>query len=209
MTFDDAARARIARGWSSTPLDQPTYAAQHGISERTLREWARRFGAGRRPAARTRAIIESAIAQLQALRTALDAEDACHIGAADNLAALADRDCEERHAAAAEQASTLPATPVASQACLAGAAERIQASDAEEVGRSGVAAAAPVDRLDGAAEVAPDRAEPPDGPSHPRNDTPCVVDIEALRRRAAQAREGRARAATGTPKRQPFDWDAE
>lgn len=79
--FDESARRRIAQGWTTTPLDQESYAAAHGISPRTLREWVRRHGSSDRPVARARAIIDDAIAKLQALRSALDAEEACRVGA--------------------------------------------------------------------------------------------------------------------------------
>lgn len=93
--FDEARRQAVARGWATSPLDQKTYAAQNGISARTLREWVRRYGVGDRPAARALAIIDTAIDQLRALRAALVAEEARHAGG----------DCEEvpekeRHAAA-------------------------------------------------------------------------------------------------------------
>ena len=133
-TFDDAARARIARGWTSTSLDQATYAAQNGISTRTLRQWVSRYGAGGRPAARARAIIESAIAELQALRTALGAEDA-------RLSGMTHEPAEERHAAAEEPAGGASATAVASAVCLAGNAEPGKDRDARQPSRSGVAAA--------------------------------------------------------------------
>ena len=81
--FDEDARRRIAQGWAATSLDQESYAAQHGISPRTLREWVRLYGVGGRPAARVRAIIDDAIAQLLALRAALDAEGACRVGVED------------------------------------------------------------------------------------------------------------------------------
>jgi len=76
MTFDDAARAQIARGWLNSSLDQPTYAAEHGISDRTLREWLAKYGAGRRPEAQARAAIVASIEQLQKALAALDAEAA-------------------------------------------------------------------------------------------------------------------------------------
>jgi hypothetical protein len=76
MAFDDAARARIARGWLNSSLDQPAYAAQHGISTRTLRDWVCRYGGGRRPHAQLRAAIIAAVEQLQNVLTALDAEAA-------------------------------------------------------------------------------------------------------------------------------------
>jgi transposase-like protein len=83
MNFDNAARARIARGWLNSSLDQNTYAAKHGVSSRTLRQWVTRYGAGR-PQAQLRAAIVASIEQLQNVLVALDAE------AATDSAALAD-----------------------------------------------------------------------------------------------------------------------
>jgi transposase-like protein len=74
MTIDDEARRRIARGWASTSLDQRTYAAQHGISPRTLRQWVRQFGMTARPEVRVREVVERAIADLTALLASLDAD---------------------------------------------------------------------------------------------------------------------------------------
>lgn len=99
MTFDDTARARIARGWLNSSLDQPTYAAKHGISTRTLRLWVEKYGPGDRPAARARAIISSAIDQLHALQAALDADEACLAGTQDDGDHEVPREAEERHAA--------------------------------------------------------------------------------------------------------------
>lgn len=78
--IDDSTRARIAQGWRTTSLDQATYAAQFSISTRCLREWVRRFGAGRRPEAQALAVIDEAIERLRALRTAVAAEAACQVG---------------------------------------------------------------------------------------------------------------------------------
>lgn len=105
--FDDETRRRIAQGWAASSLDQESFAAKHGISPRTLREWVRFYGAGSRPAARARAIIDSAIAQLQALRAALDAEEACQPGAVGvgQVAVMAQ---PERHAGPAVRLKLLP-----------------------------------------------------------------------------------------------------
>ena len=80
MKTDEARRQAVARGWAATSFDQAAYAAQHGISTRTLREWVRKYGAGERPMVRAVAIIDSTISQLQAMRAALVAEVACHAG---------------------------------------------------------------------------------------------------------------------------------
>jgi transposase-like protein len=74
MKFTEPERRLIAAGWRSASCDQATYAADHGISTRTLRGWVQRYGVGDRPEARARAIVESAFRQLQDLLTALDAE---------------------------------------------------------------------------------------------------------------------------------------
>ena len=132
MDFDNAARARIARGWLNSSLDQRAYAAQHGISTRTLRQWVSRYGAPDRPAARAKAIIDTAINQLQALRTALDAEE-------ERLSGTTDEPAQERRAAAAERTSAVPSAPVVSPLSLTGAAESVRAHDAEEACRSGTA----------------------------------------------------------------------
>jgi hypothetical protein len=92
--FDEARRQALARGWAASPLDQKTYAAQNGISARTLREWVRRYGVTSRPAARAIAIIDMAIAQLQVLRAGVVAEEACQVGGRDGGG-----EQDERHAA--------------------------------------------------------------------------------------------------------------
>jgi transposase-like protein len=74
MTFTEAERRLIAAGSRGTSCDQATYAAQHGISTRTLRGWVQRYGVGDRPVVRARAIVEGAIRQLQDLLAGLDAE---------------------------------------------------------------------------------------------------------------------------------------
>lgn len=90
-----------------TPLSQEAYAAKHAIAPRTLREWVRLYGAGDRPAARARAIIDDAIARLQALRSALDAEEACRVGAEDG-SREAEKLQPERHAEPAVRLRVMP-----------------------------------------------------------------------------------------------------
>lgn len=92
--FDEARRQAVAVGWADSPLDQKSYAAMHGISPRTLREWVRRLGVVDRPAVRALVIIDTAIAQLQALRAALDAGEARRSG--EHAAHVADE--PNRHA---------------------------------------------------------------------------------------------------------------
>lgn len=104
---DESARRRIARGWATTTLDQKSYAAKNGVSARTLREWVRLYGTGDRPAARARAIIDDAIAQFQALRATLDAEEACPVGAKD-AGQEAGEVQPERHAEPAVKLRVLP-----------------------------------------------------------------------------------------------------
>jgi hypothetical protein len=93
MHFDNAARARIARGWLNSSLDQPTYAAKHGISERTLRDWVSRYGAGRRPHIQLRSTIVATIEHLQNILAALHAE----CGVARGRAARVDDDGRDAH----------------------------------------------------------------------------------------------------------------
>jgi len=64
-TFDNAARARIAKGWLNSSLDPPAYAAKHGISDGTLREWIAKYGSGRQPPGESRVFIAAAIEQIQ------------------------------------------------------------------------------------------------------------------------------------------------
>jgi transposase-like protein len=106
MTIDDEARRRIARGWASTSLDQRTYAAQHGISARTLRQWVRQFGMTARPEARMREVVEKAIADLTALLASLDADAARREDSPEESAALPERAAPERSAAAADNGAT-------------------------------------------------------------------------------------------------------
>src|SRR5207302_10884417 len=61
-------RARIARGWRTSAMTQPAYAAVHGITDRTLRMWIARWA----PPCPTgteavRAVCERAIQRLRAL----------------------------------------------------------------------------------------------------------------------------------------------
>jgi hypothetical protein len=96
--IDEARRQAVARGWASTSLDQASYAAQHGISARTLREWVRHYGVTDRPVAKAVAILDDIITQLQAMRAALVAEAACQVGGAVSEDAQADEHSQGRHA---------------------------------------------------------------------------------------------------------------
>lgn len=95
--IDKARRQAVARGWALTSLDQKSYAAQNGVATRTIREWARRYGVADRPVARAIAIVDGAIAELEALREGLVAETACQVGTEERPVA----DVRERHAGAA------------------------------------------------------------------------------------------------------------
>ena len=48
-TFTAAERQQIAAGWHISGMSQPAYAALHGISDRTLREWIVRHAAPEAP----------------------------------------------------------------------------------------------------------------------------------------------------------------
>jgi hypothetical protein len=72
-TFDDEARARIARGWEESGLDQTTYAANNGIDARTLRLWRARFVAGRQPAEQLRALLQRVRETVDGLLADVDA----------------------------------------------------------------------------------------------------------------------------------------
>lgn len=114
MTFDDEARARLAREWMRSPMKQSEFCAAHGISTRVLREWVRRFGVGDRPEARAVAIIDDAIERLRALRDAVVAEEARQDGTADEPEPEATETHAPRHAeserpSSAEDARAAPA----------------------------------------------------------------------------------------------------
>ncbi|HJW74257.1 MAG TPA: transposase [Thermoleophilia bacterium] len=108
MTFDDETRARLAREWMNSSLTQEQFCAQHNIATRTLRQWVEKHGTGRRPAAHALAIVDNAIAQLVALRDALVAEEACQVGADDDLDHEVAEQPDERHAGAKEHATAAP-----------------------------------------------------------------------------------------------------
>jgi hypothetical protein len=118
MSYDDAARARIARGWLSAPCDQTSYAAQHGISTRALRDWVARFCASERPEVRARNIIVSAMEDLQRLLDALDAGAACRSGTAACPDADAAPDASERHAVPERPTDQPSSTPIGASAVL-------------------------------------------------------------------------------------------
>jgi hypothetical protein len=107
MELDDAARARIARGWASSCLTQAEYAAKYGVSDRALRAWVARFGGGSRPEARVRAVIEKAITDLEELLAALDAEAERLAGSGEGNSVA---EAPERPAASASPQSS-PPTP--------------------------------------------------------------------------------------------------
>jgi len=75
-TMTDESRAAIARGWEQSSLDQTEYARQHGISERTLRSWRRRYCPPGIPLDQAREAICVAIGKLQAILLGLEAETA-------------------------------------------------------------------------------------------------------------------------------------
>lgn len=199
MTFDDAARARIARGWMNSSLDQPTYAAQHGISERTLRDWVGRFGGGRRPHAQLRAAIVASIEQFQSVLAALDAE-----AAADTAGAAHDAEDAERHAGLEPP---VPPADVVSAPPEVLPAVPPKLPDADTAGLPDVPSpantAVVVDSAGSApTPCAPIASEYDLAPSHGNGE--CgVVDLDALRKRARQLRAARA----ASPRRNPFlDW---
>src|ERR1041384_1670146 len=69
----DAERARIAQGWRESGLAQPVYAAQHGITDRTLRAWLVRWAppcSGNLETARK--VVRKAIERLEALAVAME-----------------------------------------------------------------------------------------------------------------------------------------
>lgn len=222
MVFDNGARARIARGWLNSSLNQLAYAAMHGISTRTLRDWVCRYGGGRRPQAQLRAAIVASIEQLQNVLVVLDAEVAPGSAAAYEGGPEVARHQSERHAVSAGVGAPGDGTaafsePVALAVPGGGpdaaganrpAAARLLESRPDLVGsgRPGSAGVAGVVLAAGPAAAicrtaAPSTHQPAQGAS-----PSAVVDLDALRKRAAQVRA--TRAATGTA-RQPFDWGAE
>ncbi|MFT3916568.1 MAG: hypothetical protein QM704_21560 [Anaeromyxobacteraceae bacterium] len=70
-SIDAKTRAAIARGWATSALNQEDYAAQHGISPRTLRLWISRHASRQPPVEQERGIITEAIGQLQDVLDAL------------------------------------------------------------------------------------------------------------------------------------------
>ncbi len=75
MTNDQ--RAAVARGWTSSRMDQASYAQLHGIKPRTLREWVLRWAPTVPADVRALAIIDRAIRDLHELRDAVAADVAC------------------------------------------------------------------------------------------------------------------------------------
>lgn len=74
--YTDEDRARIARQWRRSGLDQNTYASQHGISSRTLREWRAKYAPDTPPdIGAVRRVIEDALRELQALLAGLEQGD--------------------------------------------------------------------------------------------------------------------------------------
>jgi len=98
MLLDDVARAELVREWMRSSKTQGEFCAEKGISTRVLREWVRRFGITDRPEARARAIIDTAIAQLQALKAALDTEETLPVANEQDACQEAAKDHTERHA---------------------------------------------------------------------------------------------------------------
>jgi len=73
MPFTDQDRARVARGWRSSGLSQPIYAAEHGITDRTLRDWISRWApVPPGGAVVARKVILQAIERLQSVLGGLD-----------------------------------------------------------------------------------------------------------------------------------------
>lgn len=75
-TTDTERRIEIARGWRASCLPQRSYAQQHGISDRTLREWLTRYAPTTPPDIEiVRRVIEDALRDLQALLAGLEPGD--------------------------------------------------------------------------------------------------------------------------------------
>lgn len=87
--WSEQQRIAIVAGWSRSTDDQVTYARSVGVSPRTLRCWATRYGSGPRPVARALAIVRHAVEQLQALQAALEMETESSSWAVDDAAAVA------------------------------------------------------------------------------------------------------------------------
>jgi hypothetical protein len=68
----DEARVAVARGWEKSGLSQAEYAAQHGISGRTLRSWRARYLPAGTPVEDARRVIARAIEKLRALLAGLE-----------------------------------------------------------------------------------------------------------------------------------------
>src|ERR1700694_3042242 len=72
-TLTDLDRARIARGWRGSNLSQPAYAAEHSITDRTLRAYIARWAPVRPDGSQAvRKIVLDAIDRLQAVLGALE-----------------------------------------------------------------------------------------------------------------------------------------
>ena len=74
--IDDARRAAIARDWMCSSLNQREFAAENGISERTLRAWVSRFAVRQPTGENVRAVVVETIGKLTAILQALDADAA-------------------------------------------------------------------------------------------------------------------------------------
>jgi hypothetical protein len=226
-TMTSEARAAIAREWTRSSLSQEAFAARHGIRPsahpRTLREWVRRFGTGRRPHAQLRAAIVASIEQLQNVLAALDTEVAADLAAAHE----AGQEVAERHAAAETSVTPPRATPVSPLAeplasstttplgaeRAAGARRTAAVRDSEaavnvpDVAGPVLAAPATVAVMNGAggtpAPACPaGRAVGQSDRGGCQGDTAAdVLDFESLRQRAAQLRA--ARAARGGAEKEP------
>lgn len=73
-SFTEDERRAIAEGWRQSGLTQARYSELQGISERTLRDWLRKYAPLRcLDPERAREIVFHAIGELQALLARLDA----------------------------------------------------------------------------------------------------------------------------------------
>ena len=59
--IDDARRAAIARDWMCSSLNQREFAAENGISERTLRAWVSKFAVRQPTGEAVRTVVKEAI----------------------------------------------------------------------------------------------------------------------------------------------------
>jgi transposase-like protein len=108
-TIDDARRAAIARGWLGSSRNQREFAAEYGISERTLRAWVSKYAVRQPTGEVVRAVVKEAIEKFTAILQALDADAASRTADAGPSCARVLRGPTEPAVAAATTTTRAPA----------------------------------------------------------------------------------------------------